>query len=279
LHFQHDGAGNALRLFKGEDNLAAHHQLSQFALAYPGGADPCGGDAALPEHRHPVSNCQHFIQFVTDKNDGMPAGHHALQGGDEFSDFLRCQHRGRLIQDEDARAAVQHLQDLDPLLLAHTELPDLGLGIHLEAVLFLQGQDALVQLCQVENETRCVQAEDDVFGDGLGGDQHEVLVYHTETGRDGIARGTEADSLAFNDNRALFRLVESGQDIHQGALACAVLAEQRVHFALAQIKVDMIVGKHAWEALDDPAHFNSIDDFGHAATPVRSNARFIQESG
>ena len=40
------------------------------------------------------------------------------------SRFLRREHRGRLVEDEDPRAAVEQAQDLDPLLLADRELPD-----------------------------------------------------------------------------------------------------------------------------------------------------------
>ena len=38
--------------------------------------------------------------------------------------LLRRQHGGRLVEDQDARVAVERLQDLDPLLLAERELPD-----------------------------------------------------------------------------------------------------------------------------------------------------------
>ena len=37
-------------------------------------------------------------------------------------DLLRHQHRGRLVEDDDLRAAVEHLEDLDALPLADAEV-------------------------------------------------------------------------------------------------------------------------------------------------------------
>ena len=47
--------------------------------------------------------------------------------------------------------------------------------------------------------------------------------------------------------------VEAGEDVHQRRLAGAVLAEQRVHLALAQVEVDVVVGDDPGEALGDAA--------------------------
>ena len=47
---------------------------------------------------------------------------------------------------------------------------------------------------------------------------------------------------------ALVRVVEPVEDVHQRRLAGAVLAEQRVHLALAQVEVDVVVGDDARES-------------------------------
>ena len=44
---------------------------------------------------------------------------------EQLLDLLRGEDRGRLVHDQDACPAVEQLQDLDPLLLADGELPDL----------------------------------------------------------------------------------------------------------------------------------------------------------
>ena len=59
--------------------------------------------------------------------------------------------------------------------------------------------------------------------------------------------------LAVDQDLALVRLVEPVEDVHQRRLAGAVLAEQRVHLALAQVEVDAVVRDDAGEPLRDPA--------------------------
>ena len=53
-----------------------------------------------------------------------PLGDHLRQRGEQRLALLRRQHRGRLVEDQDARAAVQRLQDLDALALADRQLAD-----------------------------------------------------------------------------------------------------------------------------------------------------------
>ena len=48
-------------------------------------------------------------------------------------------------------------------------------------------------------------------------------------------------------------VVEPVEDVHQRRLAGAVLAEERVHLAAAEVEVDVVVGDDAREALGDPA--------------------------
>ena len=54
---------------------------------------------------------------------------------EQLVDLLGDEHRGRLVEDQDLGAAVEHLEDLDALLVADAELGDEGVGVDLEAVL------------------------------------------------------------------------------------------------------------------------------------------------
>ena len=60
--------------------------------------------------------------------------------------------------------------------------------------------------------------------------------------------------LPCSEDLAGVRLVEPVEDVHQRRLAGAVLAEQRVHLAAAELEVDVVVGDDARERLRDPAH-------------------------
>ena len=57
--------------------------------------------------------------------------------------------------------------------------------------------------------------------------------------------------------------IEAGEDVRESRLACAVLAEQRVHLARGRLEVDAVVGDDAREALDDSVQL----DRGHEAHP------------
>ena len=48
--------------------------------------------------------------------------------------LLRRQHRGRLVEDEDARVAIERLQDLDALAHADGQIADHGVGVDGEAM-------------------------------------------------------------------------------------------------------------------------------------------------
>ena len=85
-------------------------------------------------------------------------------------------------------------------------------------------------------------------------DQPEVLVHHPDPRVERVARRGEVGGLAVEEDLALVRPVEAGEDVRERALAGAVLAEERVHLAERRLEVDAVVGDDAWEALHDPVH-------------------------
>ena len=62
----------------------------------------------------------------------------------------------------------------------------------------------------------------------------------------------ERDLLAVPGDRALVGLVGAGEHLDQGGLAGAVLAEQAVHLAGADVEVDAVEGPDAGERLTMP---------------------------
>ncbi len=61
-----------------------------------------------------------------------PSAVSSRSDAEQLVDLLRHEHRGRLVEDEDAGAAVEHLQDLDALAIADAEVGHEGLGIDAE---------------------------------------------------------------------------------------------------------------------------------------------------
>ncbi len=129
------------------------------------------------------------MQFVRNEDQRMPVLRHLAEGLEEIIHFLGSQYGGRLIQDQQGRAAVEGFDDLNPLLLANGKLPDTGARVNLQSVLFAQHNDALFNLLEVEDKPAGrFQAQGHIFGDGQGWHQHEMLVNHADTGLDGIFR-------------------------------------------------------------------------------------------
>ena len=71
-----------------------------------------------------------------------PAGHERPDDVEQVAGLGRRQHGGRLVEDQDPRAPGEHAEDLDPLLLADRQLPDLGLRVDAQPELVHQRRRA-----------------------------------------------------------------------------------------------------------------------------------------
>ena len=194
---------------------------------------------------------------MRDEDDGLPLLGHRAQSVEKRVGLLRSEHGGRLVHDQNARLAVERLQDLDALLLADRELPDSCLGIDREAVATAQLPDALLDRARMDDETppvTTVVAEDDVLGHRERLDETEVLVHHADPRVERVARRVKADVLAVELDRPVVLAVEAGENVRERRLARSVLAEERVHLPLGGLEADAVVRDDAGEALRDPDH-------------------------
>src|SRR5215469_15239336 len=96
-------------------------------------------------------------------------------------------------------------------------------------------------------------AECDVLGNGEDGHKHEVLVHHAYAGADRVFRRADPKWLVVDEDLALIRLNETIEDVHQGGLAGAVLAEQRPDLTRLDHQVNVIISYEAAETLRDAA--------------------------
>jgi hypothetical protein len=87
-----------------------------------------------------------------------------------------------------------------------------------------------------------------------------VLVDHADAQGDGVVGLVDLDRPATDLDLALVLGIEAVEDVHQGALARAVLAEEGQDLALVERKADPVVGQHPREALGDVA---CLQDRGH----------------
>ena len=108
-------------------HLVAHHELGELLLIGLGGV--YGGDVlSLAEDGDPVGDLQHLVELVGDDDDGV-----ALE---ELGCLLDGKDGGGLVQDDDLGPVVEHLDDLQGLLLRHRHIVHLFPGVDVKAEFF-----------------------------------------------------------------------------------------------------------------------------------------------
>ena len=109
--------------FDAKAHRPADHELGELAL----GAvrrRPAADDAPAADDGDAVGDLEDLVELVADEDHARALGPKTAQHLEDLARLLGRQHRGRLIQHEDPRVAVDGLQDLDTLLLADGELVD-----------------------------------------------------------------------------------------------------------------------------------------------------------
>ena len=269
LELEHRVTSGPRARLSGVVELPPHHQRGERAWRRLRGLHRPERVAAA-EHRHPVGDRLHLVQLVRDEDHRPSLRRHLAHRLEQHVRLLRRQHRGRLVEDEDARFAVERLQDLDALLLAERELPDPGARVDVQPVALRELGDALLDRARPQAERpalAAVVAEDDVLRHREGLDEPEMLVHHRDPGLERVARRVEVHPAAVDEDLAVVRPVEAREDVRERALARAVLAEQRVHLAGGGLEVDALVRDDAREALRDPAHRDGGRGRGAAGAP------------
>ena len=184
-----------------------------------------------------------------DEEDGHALALELAQVGEQLVDLLGHEHRGGLVEDQDAGAAVEHLEDLDPLAVADAEVVDQRVGVDVEAV-GGRAPRCVGARAEVDPTVPLLVAEDDVLEDGEVVGEHEVLVHHADADRDRVAGRVKLPRAVDRDG-ALVGTLHAVEDLHQGRLAGAVLADDGVDRAAPRPEVDVVVGDDTGEALGD----------------------------
>ena len=234
-----------------EDHLAPDHRVGELRRRGLRGVE--GRDhLAAPHHRDAVGQAHDLAQLVGDEDDRLVLALQHAQHLEELIGLGRRQHRGRLVEHQDFRAAHQRLQDLDPLLQADRQFADDRVGIDLEAVFLAEFGEPLADRARALGEQRAaLGAEHDVFEHAERRHQHEVLMHHADAVADRLARRADSDRLAVDADLAGVGLVEAVEDRHQRRLAGAVLADDAVDDAALDDEIDVLVGVNRAEALVD----------------------------
>lgn len=257
FHLQHRLARAVRRAGQVVLDRAAHHHVGQLLLRRPRRLDRAD-HAAGAHHRHGVGDVHDLLQLVGDQDDRLALFLEQLQDLEQRLGFLRGQHGGRLVQDQDVRAAVDLLQDLDALLHADGQVVDRRQRIDVQAVARADLAQLGFRLGAVTGQAEAAfGAEHDVVEHRHVIDQHEVLVHHADAEADRFLAGADLAHLAVQQDVAAVGLVVAVQDAHQRGLAGAVLADEAMDRTLGDREADVRIRLHGSEMLGDAAEFNS----------------------
>ena len=221
-----------------------------------------------------VGNREDFFEPVGDVDDADTAALEIAHDAKEQLHFLLRQRRGRLVHDDDAGAGTERAGDLDKLLLGHRERADLGVGGNLrpDALQELSGTGVARGPIDAAAGGDGFEAQRDVLSDGEVGEQRGLLV---NAGDAQFARGggrEVADWLPRYFNRSAVGLMRAGDDLDEGGFSRAVLAEQGVNLARAQVERHALQRAHAAIGL---AHLLNSNQslFCHVPEEIRSLPR------
>jgi hypothetical protein len=82
-----------------------------------------------------------------------------------------------------------------------------------------------------------------------------MLMNHPNSKVDSIERGFEPDLFSTNEDLTLIRLVLTEKDFHQGGFSSTIFPKNGVNLTQPYLKIDPIIGDHAWEPLRDASRF------------------------
>jgi hypothetical protein len=211
-----------------------------------------GHQAPRAQHGDAVAHAQHFVQLVADEDDGQSLRHHLRQRGKEAFALLRREHGRGLVQDQDARAAHQRLEDFHALAFAHRQIGHAPIGVDLQAEARTFGHQALARGGAArEGLPQAFGAQHHVVQHAQVVGQREVLVHHADAGVQRGARLAGWQRAAFDFDVPGIGHVVPEEDAHQRALAGTVFAQQGQHLAARQVQRDVVVGAQRAEGLAD----------------------------
>ena len=243
LDLEHRVARLRGRLLDAQQHVAADHQAREALLGRALGRHRVDLLAA-PQHGDPVGDLEDLAELVADEDDRHAVRLQRAQHLEQLAGLLGGQHRGRLVEHEDAGVAVERLQDLDALLRAHGDVLDHRVGVDREPVALGQLAHPAGALAHVEQSAARARGSppSTMFSvTVITGTSMKCWCTMPMPSSIALDGRVDLDRLAVHADLALVRVVEPVEDRHQRRLAGAVLAQQGVHLTAAEVEVDPVV--------------------------------------
>src|SRR5579883_587108 len=255
-----------------QQHVAPHHHARNLFLVRLFGYE-MANHLAPAQHRDIIGDFQHLTQLMGDENNRLAAFHQSAQHDKEIVGLLWRQHAGRLIENQDIGAAIQHFENLDPLLQTNRQIAGAGAGINRQPILRRKFADIRVSFGCVEdiNVVDWLATQRDILTHRQWRDQHKVLMHHADAKRNGVAWARDVRQLAIDIDFTGIWAQQTVEDVHQRGFAGAVLADQRVNLPLLHSEAHIIVGNDPWPCFTYIAHLDGDGSFiaGHRLRCLR----------
>ena len=214
------------------------------------------GDAPVAQNGAAVGDRDDLIEAMGDIDDGGAPPLHAREHREQSLDLALFQRRRRLVQDEDAAFPAQRLGDRHELALREAERSDgpvrVGIEVELrEHIMRLPAHLRAIDHGQRAEPPHRQVAERDVLGNRQRRHQPQLLRDGDDAGGDGVARAGEMPLLSVHANNAVVGTVHAAENADQRGLAGAVLADDGVDLAEADVEVDAVERERRAELLAD----------------------------
>ena len=210
---------------------------------------------AVAHDRRPVGDLEDLVEAVADVDDGDAGGLEFADDGEEFLDLLPGERGAGLVHHDDPRPLGEGLGDLDHLLLGDGQRADRRFGIDADADAVEEGQGVGVFAPPAaETRRRRLPAQEDVLAGRERRHEVELLVDDGDAGPAGVERRGDGRTDAVDPDRARVGRVGPRQDLDEGALAGAVLAQEGQDLAASQVQVRLLQGMDAGKRFLDPVH-------------------------
>src|SRR5664280_821823 len=99
------------------------------------------------------------------------------------------------------------------------------------------------------------QPQNDILHHRMDVHKHEMLMDHTDSVRSGITWATNTYFLTIHEDFPFVRLINAVEDVHQGCLSGAILAQQGQHLTFVKFQIDIVICYDTWEILCYTLHF------------------------
>ena len=183
-------------------------------------------------------------------------------------DLVLVEHRRRFVHHDELDVVGECPSHAHDLLAGGRELANLAARRYLWVP--QPGQQgfrsALGVAATGQSQGAHLVSEVDVLGHGQAIDKIQFLVDRGDSEPHCRDRIGQPDVVALPGDRSLVGVMHPGQNLDQGRLAGAVLAEQAMHLAGHDIEVDPVESADTGELLDDRVHLQQR--LGHGIPPT-----------